>query len=288
MKWWATLTNLSNGHTFLHQVPSYIVTTDASLEGWGAHCQDLQISGSWNAKEVQLHISYLELKAIDLALKAFLLKLQNSSVLIRTDNTTSMFYLNKQGGTRSLQLSQLAQDIWTWAIKHNISLKAEHVPGQTNVLADTLSRTVIPYHEWELDQKLLNRLFLLWGKPNLDLFATLENKKCQYYASWLPQKGSWGNAFLMRWSGVYAYAFPPIPLIPRDINKMKTEGCRLLFMAPRWPRQVWYTELLMLSEQPHVQLKQSPTLLTMHQEQVRHPDPSSLHLSALLLNSMSM
>ena len=50
-------------------VHSTLVFTDASQKGWGAHLNDLVLSGLLSKMESQLHINVLELKAVLLALK---------------------------------------------------------------------------------------------------------------------------------------------------------------------------------------------------------------------------
>ena len=45
--------------------------TDASKEGWGAQLGEHTIRGIWSLPESKLHISYLELKVVLLALKEF-------------------------------------------------------------------------------------------------------------------------------------------------------------------------------------------------------------------------
>ena len=64
------------------------VFTDASSEGWGAHLGDFTASGSWSVAESRLHINFLELKAVLLALIRFQHVLQGQIVLVATDNTT--------------------------------------------------------------------------------------------------------------------------------------------------------------------------------------------------------
>ena len=54
--------------------------------------------GSWSLPESKLHINYLELKAVLLALKEFQALCTNNTVLIATDNTTVVAYINKEGG----------------------------------------------------------------------------------------------------------------------------------------------------------------------------------------------
>lgn len=287
LQWWTRPGNLSQGLPFLLQASPQVITTDASLEGWGGFLQELRITGKWSPPERKLHINLLELRAVYLALLAFLPRIKDSLVLVRTDNTTTMHYLNKQGGTRSLPLSRESQKIWNWHLRHNISLRAEYVLGMDYVLADSLSRQKTTCHEWELNQRTLDRIFFQWGTPVLDLFATRENAKCQNFASWHLQRGSLGNAFSIAWFNIFAYAFPPIPLIPRVLRKLKAEPCTLILIAPAWPRQRWFTELHLLSLQPPTPLKLFPSLLTMNRKQVQHPDPASLKLSAWLLSSES-
>jgi len=77
--------------------------TDASLKGWGAHCKAVLCQGEWTPQEQLLHINILERIAVRLAL----LQLQLSSgqqVLVATDNTTVVAYINRQGGKCSISL----------------------------------------------------------------------------------------------------------------------------------------------------------------------------------------
>ena len=47
------------------------IFTDASKEGWGAHLKEHTARRTWSIPESKLHINYLELKAVFLALKEF-------------------------------------------------------------------------------------------------------------------------------------------------------------------------------------------------------------------------
>ena len=47
------------------------IFTDASIEGWGAHLDEHTARGTWSLLGSKLHINYLELKAVFLALKEF-------------------------------------------------------------------------------------------------------------------------------------------------------------------------------------------------------------------------
>ena len=57
--------------------------------------------GVWFEEESKGHISVLELKAILLALAAFLPKLSGQRVVLMSDNASVVTYLGRQGGTAS-------------------------------------------------------------------------------------------------------------------------------------------------------------------------------------------
>ena len=49
--------------------------------------------------------------------------------------------LHKQGGTHSVEMCALLWKILTWCHHYHITLKARHIPGCLNVMADLLSRS---------------------------------------------------------------------------------------------------------------------------------------------------
>ena len=71
--------------------------TDTSKEGWGAHLNERTARGTWSIPESKL-INHLELKVIFLVLKQFQDLCSNNIVLVATDNTTVVAYINKEGG----------------------------------------------------------------------------------------------------------------------------------------------------------------------------------------------
>ena len=74
------------------------IFTDTSKEGWAAHLEEHTARGTWSLPESILHINHLELKAVFLAIKQFQALCCNKTVLIATDNTTVVAYINKEGG----------------------------------------------------------------------------------------------------------------------------------------------------------------------------------------------
>ncbi len=86
----------------LEQVSRHVVvTTDASSTGWGATCNGQAASGLWMGPRLLWHINCLELLAVHLALRQFRPLLLGKHVLVRTDNTAAVSYINRMGGIRS-------------------------------------------------------------------------------------------------------------------------------------------------------------------------------------------
>ena len=100
------------------------IFTDASKERCSADLGEHTIRGTWSLPESKLHRNYLELKAIFLALKEFQVLCSNKIVLIATDNTTLVAYINIEGGMRSDPLCALLWRILTWYSRKQVTLKA--------------------------------------------------------------------------------------------------------------------------------------------------------------------
>ena len=130
VQWWLSKDNVLTGQT-LHPIKhAQLIFTDASKEEWGAHLNERSARGSWSILESRLHINYLELKAVFLALKEFQDLCTNKIVLVATNNTTVVSYINKEGGMRLGPLCALLWRILTWCTRKQVTLKARHIPAE--------------------------------------------------------------------------------------------------------------------------------------------------------------
>ncbi len=103
-------------------------------------------------------------------------------VLVRTDSTATVAYINRQGGLRSRRMSQLVRNLLLWSRKHVRSLRAIHIPGLLNRTADKLSRAALP-GEWRLHPQTIQLIWRRFGLTQVDLFAFLETSHCQLFYS---------------------------------------------------------------------------------------------------------
>ena len=145
---------------------------------------DSQISGTWTRTDRKLHINCLELKAVVSALQHWAPVLQGYQVMIATDNSTVVSYINKQGGTHSPTLLRLTVELLLWLEAQNIIVRARHIPGCLNVIADHLSRPNQPIPtEWSLHPQIVNRIFGFRGTPVVDMFVTASNSHLPWFMS---------------------------------------------------------------------------------------------------------
>ena len=172
LTWWLEKLSQWNGKTMLFRQQTMIITSDASLQGWGAVCNGTRTGGPWGQLEQGMHINRLELLAATLAVKTFLKDRTGTSVLLQLDNQTAVAYINNMGGTVSPKLTDLAKDLWMWALSKDIILTAEHIPGVVNVEADAESRSMKDRTDWKLHPKLFQEINQKWGPLEVDLFAS--------------------------------------------------------------------------------------------------------------------
>ncbi len=173
----------------LEQVSRHaVVFTDASTTGWGATYNRHAVSGVWTGPQLHWHINCLELLAVRLALSRLRGRLQRKDVLVRTDNTATVAYINRQGGLRSHRMSQLARHLLLWSQKHLRSLRAIHIPRVFNRAADELSRAALP-GEWRL-----NRRFSWFGDGSewIGLSGEIPIRRSSDVASPFPPSGNEG------------------------------------------------------------------------------------------------
>ena len=136
--------------------PDVSFFSDASDVGWGALVGEHHASGLWSPLQKTLSINMRELLAVQYGLKAFEHLLVRLSVALFCDNTTTVAYLRRSGGTFSSTLNTTAREILLWAESHRVRLLPQFIMGSSNVTADALSRpNQVIRSEWTLHQEVV-------------------------------------------------------------------------------------------------------------------------------------
>lgn len=164
------------------------------------------------------------------------------------DSTVALKYISKMGGRKPL-LNSLAKQLWEWCESRNIWISAFHIPGKLNVRADELSRDLKKKRtddmEWALHQDIYDRITQRMGTCDTDLFASSKNHKHCKYVTYLPDIGASAiNAFSVTWNCKLHYVFPPFSVFGRVLQKMAEDQAELILVAPLFPSQQWFPQML--------------------------------------------
>lgn len=117
------------------------------------------------------------METVRLALQNFLLFVKDRHVLIRTDNTAVVVYINHQGGVCLRALQSLARHLLLWVDQTLLSIQA--VPGgRLNCGTDMLSREGIIHRKWRLHPHTVEMIWIHFGEAEIDLFVSEENTHC--------------------------------------------------------------------------------------------------------------
>ena len=128
LEWRQNPTNVMKGadlHPKDHSIPLF---SDASNQGWGSHLEQATTKGLWSDREKATHKCVGPEGGFS-GPQSFKDQCQNQTVLVATDNSTVVAYINKQGGTHSAEMCAPLWKIMTWFHHFQITLKPDASRG---------------------------------------------------------------------------------------------------------------------------------------------------------------
>ena len=195
-----------------------------------------------------------ELLGIIFALEHFRYYLSGSHFKLFTDHKALTFMFTQRHTNQML-------NSWLETLL-SYDFEPIHRPGILNVLPDSISRFYdadpqpqvdnpviwsmvdedfieVPT-DWQLNPKIFERISKLWGRHDIDLFATTLTTQVPNYRDILK------DAFKMRnWSKEgRCWIFPPTEKINEAVKKLGKDGAVATFVTPNDSTQPWYAELL--------------------------------------------
>ena len=133
-----------------------------------------------------------------------------------------------------------------------------------------------------------NQIQTLWVTSEIDLFATRANRQLAMFALWKPDpEATYIDAFTFYWSQHKFYCFPPFSLISRCLRKVEVDQAEGILIAPIWPTQVWWPQMLRLLIKHPVALPQQKSLLKLPNKKV-HPLHAKMVLMACYISGNPM
>ncbi|XP_056403647.1 LOW QUALITY PROTEIN: cyclin-dependent kinase 12 [Hyla sarda] len=229
---------------WLRSPPEWSLVPSTELTGPDYRRESPQLGGRSSGpdgpgQESGLPINVLEIQAIFLYLRHWESLLRGRPVRIQTDNSTAVAYVIRQGGTRSRSAMAEVSKILIWAERLVPSISAIHIPGVEKWETDFLSLSSPDPGEWSLHPEVLKSICHHLGIPDVYLFASRLNQKVPaFVAKSRDPLALVADALVIPWSRfTLPYLFPPLPLLPSVLRKLKTEGVSAILVAPDWPRR---------------------------------------------------
>ena len=275
LDWWQNPQNVMKGADLHPKDHSIQLFTDASNEGCGAHLDQSSTQGLWSDREKRLHINVLELKGVSLALQ----KLQGPVSEPNSCNgqLDSGSLHNKQGGTH---LAEMCALLWTWCDHYYNTLKARHIPGCLNVMADLLSRSnQVQSTEWSLHPQDLSKVV---HSSCRSIFHSSEPQTSTVSISSPRTKCLGHRCSELKLDGSPCLCLPSdrSPSQGDPKNQAMPDHHNSLRLAIGMP---WFWDVVQLSTEITLQIPVSTTLLRQSHNYVFHSNPQHLNLHACCL-----
>ena len=208
------------------------MTTDASLNCWGAVMGSSSTGELFSDEETQNHINVLELKAILFGLESLARHIRLAYIKILCNSSTAVACINKFGTSHSGKCNTLTKQIWKWAQENENWLSATHIAVIQNTEADLESQKNDVHTKWKLRENMFSNICSQLNTiPKIDFFATRLNTQLRTFVSYRPNpKCIAVNAFLLDWSNLDFYALCLTENIPRQ-GKRYCHCYRLAILA---------------------------------------------------------
>ena len=255
LAWWVSPSGFAGNSSspIREAAPDVEIWTDANKTRGGGHSSRGDfVQRRWTKEELALdpHINLLETRA---AREAIIEVAEpGDKVRVHIDNRTAAAYVRCQGGTKSYALSQEACQLWEEARDRGLTiLTPQWIATGENTSADFLSRHDISQWTFMLKRNMFSQIldhFQL--QPTLDAFACRWSAQLPRYMSWHRDPLAVAqDALLAPWDPV-TYLFPPVPLLPKVVRKVKDERLRAILICPQRPTALWWGLLIEMMVEP--------------------------------------
>ena len=160
------------------------------------------------------------------------------------DNESARWAIINEGSSQSIVLNDLSLDILSFCQRIGVQIYTQRIESEQNIVADALSRGKT-IQDWALRQDVADRIFNLFGQPDIDMMATRESSKTERFWGWRKDPCAEGIDSLspiVSWEGIgFPYVFPPPQLISRVLNKIAQARLqKAIIIAPWWSSKTWF------------------------------------------------
>ena len=169
----------------------------------------------------------------------------------------------------SRSLCLLTSRLLRWTESFDVHLDARYLPGESNVLADVLSRRgQVVGTEWSLHPQVARALLRAWGNPSIDL---PQREAAPVLLACPGSPGRLRGCISPSLGRPGSVRVPSFPLVGRVIARVQESSrVAMTLVAPLWPEKEWFADLLLLLTQP-------PLALPCWDKLLRQPHCSLFH-----------
>ena len=198
------------------------------------------------------HINVQEMYAVFHVVSSFDAVLSNQFVDIYTDSQVVHDCLTS-GSSRTNDINSILTNLWRLCRRYGIRLRSHHIPGTTNVVADTISRLEVATYNrisdaaWDrITAASPSRAF--W---NMDGMASAEDSRCPRHISYFnDDRAHWVNLFSYKFKTTdRVYLYPPFAMVDATISFMKDCGCSWMVVVP-YKQENWWLWLKKNTSKP--------------------------------------
>ena len=218
LDWWQNPSNVMRGADFHPKDHSIQLFTDASNEGWGAHLDQSSVKDQISSKATHKH-SRIEGGLPGPSKLQGPVPEPNSASCNGQLNIGSLHKQTRRNPFSRDVRSPVEDDDMVPSLSHNIKSqthsRVSECDGRPSIQVEpsTVDRMVTASAGVQTDLPK-------WFTPHL--FATHLNHKLPLYVSPVPDPKAWDiDALNINWMGLTAYAYPPMALLYRVIQKIR-------------------------------------------------------------------
>jgi hypothetical protein len=258
LAWWTKLAENAMERPIRRAPTTVTLHCDASLEGWGAALQqgtpqEVLARGFWMPHERRHHITLLEARAVNLALRSFLrcvaAQIKCQHILLFEDNMAVKHILANLVSKSPAIMAEVRAIMATLDDASSV-METTWLPSAVNETADGLSR-MLDRGDWRLRRNTFMALDRDWGPHTVDRFATALNSQLPRYNSAWADPGTAGiDAFAqLDWTEHHNWCNPPWAMLDRLAQHLDETGASATVVAPYWTAQAWFQRLQAISSE---------------------------------------
>ena len=226
---------------------SVLVKGDASATGCGGFIVDSNLKAArlFTQEECQMSSTWRELENIHFSLSALGDSLSGKVVNYWVDNRSAVSIV--ENGSMKMDCHLLALAIHDVCKRKGISLNVQWIPREENKEADRLSRIAneLDTDDWGLTSEFFGILNERWGPFTVDCFANYYNRKVdKFYSMFSTPLTAGTNAFMFNWSGENCLLVPPVSVVGRVLNHLRSCEARGVLVVPLWYSACFWPMLL--------------------------------------------